>query len=98
MYISKLKSPLLDQLFESILKLNDLESCYRFFEDLCTIQELLDFSARFEVARLLSENKSYVDIVNRTKASSATISRVKKSLYYGANGYQSALAKIKRPK
>jgi len=98
MYVSKLKSPLLDQLFASILNLKDLESCYRFFEDLCTVQELLDCSVRFEVARLLSENNSYIDIVNRTKASSATISRVKKSLHYGANGYQSALAKLKKAK
>jgi TrpR-related protein YerC/YecD len=94
MYISKIKTRLLDQLFHIILSLKDQESCYRFFEDLCTVQELNDFSVRLEVAKLLNENKSYTDIMYRTKASSATISRVKKSLFYGAKGYQSVLRNL----
>jgi TrpR-related protein YerC/YecD len=95
MYQSKLKSALIDQLFQTILKLEDIEACYRFFEDVCTIKELQDLAVRFEVARLLNEKKSYVEIVKLTKASSATISRVNRSLLYGADGYQRALKKTK---
>ena len=95
MYQSKLKSNLIDQLFQTILKLNDIESCYRFFEDVCTVKELQDLATRFEVARLLKEKKSYVEIVKITKASTATISRVNRALLYGADGYQLALKKLK---
>jgi len=95
MYQSKLKSVLLDQLFQTILKLEDVEACYRFFEDVCTIQELQELGVRFEVARLLNEKKSYAEIVKLTKASSATISRVNRALMYGAEGYQRALKKTK---
>lgn len=95
MYQSKLKSILLDQLFQTILKLEDVEACYRFFEDVCTIQELQELGVRFEVARLLNEKKSYAEIVKLTKASSATISRVNRALMYGAEGYQRALKKTK---
>jgi TrpR-related protein YerC/YecD len=95
MYQSKLKSNLIDQLFQTVLKLNDLESCYRFFEDVCTVNELQDLATRFEVARLLKEKKSYVEIAKLTKASSATISRVNRALLYGADGYQLALKKLK---
>lgn len=95
MYQSKLKSALIDQLFQTILKLEDLEACYRFFEDVCTIQELQDLAIRFEVAKLLNEKKSYAEIVKLTKASSATISRVNRALMYGAEGYQRALKKTK---
>ena len=95
MYQSKLKSNLIDQLFQTVLKLNDLESCYRFFEDVCTVNELQDLATRFEVARLLNEKKSYVEIAKLTKASSATISRVNRALLYGADGYQLAFKKLK---
>jgi TrpR-related protein YerC/YecD len=95
MYQSKLKSALIDQLFQTVLKLNDFESCYRFFEDVCTVNELQDLATRFEVARLLKEKKSYIEIVKITKASSATISRVNRALLYGADGYQLALKKFK---
>jgi TrpR-related protein YerC/YecD len=95
MYQSKLKSNLIDQLFQTVLKLNDLESCYRFFEDVCTVNELQDLATRFEVARLLKDKKSYVEIVKLTKASTATISRVNRALLYGADGYQLALKKLK---
>jgi TrpR-related protein YerC/YecD len=95
MYQSKFKSNLIDQLFQTVLKLNDLESCYRFFEDVCTVNELQDLATRFEVARLLKEKKSYVEIAKLTKASSATISRVNRALLYGADGYQLALKKLK---
>lgn len=95
MYQSKLKSPLIDQLFQTILQLDDVEACYRFFEDVCTIKELQDLAVRFEVAKLLNAKKSYVEIVKQTKASSATISRVNRALLYGADGYQRALKKLK---
>lgn len=95
MYQSKLKSPLIDQLFQTILQLDDVEACYRFFEDVCTIKELQDLAVRFEVAKLLNAKKSYVEIVKLTKASSATISRVNRALLYGAEGYQRALKKQK---
>ena len=95
MYQSKLKSALIDQLFQTVLKLEDVEACYRFFEDVCTIKELQDLAVRFEVARLLNEKKSYAEIVKLTKASSATISRVNRALLYGADGYQRALKKTK---
>lgn len=95
MYQSKLKTALIDQLFQTVLKLNDLESCYRFFEDVCTVNELQDLATRFEVARLLKDKKSYVEIVKLIKASTATISRVNRALLNGADGYQLALKKLK---
>jgi TrpR-related protein YerC/YecD len=96
MYNSKIKSNLIDQLFRVILSLKNEEECYRFFEDVCTIKELQDLATRFEVARLLDQKQSYVDIVKSTLASSATISRVNRCLQYGAEGYQLALKRIKK--
>lgn len=93
MYQSKLQSSLLDHLFEVILQLETKEECYRFFEDICTIKELQDLGLRLEVAKLLNQGVSYVDIVQKTKASSATIARVNKALLYGADGYRLVLAK-----
>jgi TrpR-related protein YerC/YecD len=93
MYQSKLQSSLLDHLFEVILQLETKEECYRFFEDICTIKELQDLGLRLEVAKLLNHGVSYVDIVQKTKASSATIARVNKALLYGADGYRHVLAK-----
>lgn len=95
MYQSKLKSKLIDQLFDVILTLKDKDACYRFFEDVCTVKELQDLAVRFEVARLLYEKKSYHEIEAQTNASSATIARVNRALMYGADGYQSAL-KVKK--
>lgn len=73
-------------LYEEIIKLKDLDSCYRFFQDLCSINELRSMEQRFDVAKLLNEGKVYTDIVAETGASSATISRVNRALKYGANG------------
>lgn len=98
MYQSKLQSSLLDQLFDTILQLKTREECYRFFEDICTIKELQDLGLRLEVARLLDQKVSYVDIVKKTTASSATIARVNKALLYGADGYQLALKNKKQKK
>jgi TrpR-related protein YerC/YecD len=96
MYVSKFKSPLLDQLFKTIQSIPNEENFYRFFEDICTVKELQDLATRFEVARLLSEKVSYVDIVKQTKASSATIARVNRALLYGADGYKFALSLLKK--
>ena len=78
----------MDHLFEAILHLKDKEECYAFFEDVCTINEILSLSQRFEVAKMLVEKKTYLDISDKTGASTATISRVNRSLNYGCDGYR----------
>lgn len=93
---SKLKDKNLDDLFEAILSLQSLDECYDFFDDLCTILELKALSQRFQVAKMLSEHKVYSDIVNQTGASTATISRVNRSLNYGSDGYNIAFNRIKK--
>lgn len=92
----KLKDPLLDQLFQAILLLRTVEECYCFFEDLCTVAELKSMAQRLEVARMLQEERTYGEIVERTKASTATISRVKRALFYGADGYRLVLERMKK--
>jgi TrpR-related protein YerC/YecD len=84
-----------DSLYETILLLNDLEECKKFFEDLCTVAELRAMEQRFEVALLLDDGMIYNDILDRTGASSATISRVNRSLHYGSDGYQQVLPRAK---
>lgn len=83
----KLRTEAVDHLFEAILHLENKEECYKFFEDVCTVNELLSFSQRFEVARMLRTQKTYLDIAEQTGASTATISRVNRSLNYGNDGY-----------
>ncbi len=80
-----------DNLFSAVLKLNSIEDCHKFFEDVCTIKELEDMSQRLEVAELLSLGKSYQEVSQQTGASTATISRVNKCLNYGAGGYKAVL-------
>ncbi len=87
-YNSRIKSAQADSLFEAILKLENEEECYRFFEDICTIKEVQAISQRFEVAKLLKQNKTYNEIETETGASTATISRINRSLHYGADGYK----------
>jgi len=89
------KNEMTDQLFKAILRLDNIDECYQFFEDVATINEIKELSQRLEVARMLDEGFIYEDIVQKTGASSATISRVKKCLNYGADGYQLILKKIK---
>lgn len=84
-----------DLLYESILTLESLEECKKFFEDLCTVAELRAIEQRFEVAMLLSDGMIYNDILERTGASSATISRVNRSLNYGADGYRYVIPRAK---
>lgn len=81
-------------LFEAILHLNDSEECYTFFEDICTVNELLSLSQRFEVARMLRQNKTYLEIAEKTGASTATISRVNRSLNYGNDGYDMVFSRL----
>ena len=83
----KLRTEAVDNLFDAILSLRDKEECYIFFEDLATINELLSLSQRFEVASMLKQHKTYLEIAEKTGASTATISRVNRSLNYGNDGY-----------
>ena len=80
-----------NHLFDAILSLENKEECYRFFEDVCTVNELLSLSQRYEVARMLRAQKTYLDIAEKTGASTATISRVNRSLNYGNDGYDMVL-------
>ncbi len=80
-----------DELFEAVLKLDDIKDCRNFFEDVCTIKELQDMTQRLEVAKLLSKGKNYQEISKATGASTATISRVNKCLVYGKGGYKSVI-------
>lgn len=84
----EIRTKAVEHLFEAVLELKDKEECFRFFEDVCTINELLSLSQRFEVAKMLTENKTYLEIAEETGASTATISRVNRSLNYGNDGYE----------
>ncbi|MEH6940583.1 YerC/YecD family TrpR-related protein [Bacillus sp. JJ722] len=98
MQIDKLRGKDLDQLFNAVLSLKDLEECYRFFDDLCTINEIQSLAQRLEVARMLQEGKTYHKIETETGASTATISRVKRCLNYGNDAYTMALNRIEQEK
>ncbi|HIT58914.1 MAG TPA: TrpR-like protein, YerC/YecD [Candidatus Faeciplasma pullistercoris] len=93
---SKMKDEYLDNLFEAILTLETPEECYNFFGDLCTVLELKSLSQRYQVAKMLSEHHVYSDIVNETGASTATISRVNRSINYGNDGYAVVFERLKR--
>ena len=82
-------------LFEAILTLETEEECYSFFEDLCTVNELLSISQRFEVACMLRRHETYLQIAAKTGASTATISRVNRSLNYGDDGYSLVFSRMK---
>lgn len=84
----KIKNDAVDSLFDAILCLKTRDECYSFFEDLCTVNELLSLSQRFEVAAMLKKHKTYLEIAEKTGASTATISRVNRSLNYGNDGYE----------
>lgn len=94
----KLKDKLNDQLCQAVLSLNNLDECYQFFEDICTISELKSMSQRLEVARMLKVGHTYDEIVDQTGASTATISRVKRCLNYGADGYKTVLERLPESK
>lgn len=90
----KIKSEAVDALFDAIMCLKTREECYSFFEDLCTINELLSLSQRFEVAAMLKQHKTYLEITEKTGASTATISRVNRALNYGNDGYEMVLGRM----
>ena len=90
----KIRTEAVDYLFSTILSLENKEECYTFFEDICTINELLSLSQRFEVAKMLREHKTYLEIADKAGASTATISRVNRSLNYGNDGYDMVFERI----
>ena len=91
----KIQDDNLDFLFKAVLSLENMDECYDFFEDLCTVQELKAISQRIVVAKMLSEKCVYTDTVNATGASTATISRVNRSLQYGCDGYDKIFERIR---
>ncbi|SDB17692.1 YerC/YecD family TrpR-related protein [Eubacterium oxidoreducens] len=92
----ELRTEAISQLFDAVLSLENKEECYRFFEDVCTVNELLSLSQRFEVAKMLREEKTYQDIAELTGASTATISRVNRALNYGNDGYDMVFERLKK--
>lgn len=92
--MDKIHNEAADKLFEGILKLETVEECYRFFEDVCTINEIQSISQRFAVAGMLVKGHKYNEIAEKTGVSTATISRVNKCLQYGADGYKIALERL----
>ena len=90
----KIRTEAIDLLFDAILTLENKEECYTFFEDICTIKELLSLTQRFEVAKMLREQKTYLEIAEKTGASTATISRVNRSLNYGNDGYDMVFKRL----
>ncbi|MCL1975978.1 MAG: YerC/YecD family TrpR-related protein [Firmicutes bacterium] len=94
MFVSKSKSEAVDELFQAIMLLQTEEECYRFFEDLSTIPEIKSLAQRLQVAKMLVNKETYTAISDKTGASTATISRVKSALFYGADGYKLIFQKI----
>ena len=92
----KIRTNAVDHLFDAVLSLRDKEECYTFFEDLCTVNELLSLSQRFEVAAMLRNRKTYLEIADKTGASTATISRVNRSLNYGNDGYEMVFGRMEK--
>ena len=90
----KIRTAAVETLFEAVIKLETVDECFDFFEDLATINEILSLSQRFEVARMLRQHKTYLEIAEKTGASTATISRVNRSLNYGNDGYDLAIQRI----
>jgi TrpR-related protein YerC/YecD len=91
---SKIKDEMTDKLFEAILLLENVEECYNFFEDICTISEIKALAQRLEVAKMLRDKKTYTEITEKTGASTATISRINRALNYGADGYKTILDRL----
>ena len=91
----KLKNEHIDCFFGAVMQLKNIDECYDFFEDLCTVPEIQAMAQRFHVARLLSAGKTYQEISSETGASTATISRINKCLEYGTDGYKTALERLK---
>ncbi|KNY28250.1 YerC/YecD family TrpR-related protein [Pseudobacteroides cellulosolvens] len=93
---SKIRDENTDKLFEAILILTDVDECYKFFEDLCTISEIKALAQRLEVAKMLKNGITYTEIAEKTGASTATISRVNRCLNYGADGYRMIIERLEK--
>ncbi len=91
-----LRNAEIDKLFEAILGLKDVDECYRFFDDVCTIKEINDIAQRLQVALMLNKGKSYQEVSKETGASTATISRVSRCLVYGSGGYKEVISKLEK--
>jgi len=96
--IDKLRGQELDQLFDAVLSLKNREECYQFFDDLATMNEIQSLTQRLAVARMLDDGETYQEIADKSKASTTTISRVKRALTYGSGGYRIVLDRLNRPK
>ncbi|MEI3606222.1 YerC/YecD family TrpR-related protein [Pseudogracilibacillus sp. SE30717A] len=94
MQIDKLRGKQLDQLFDAILSLKTREECYKFFDDVATMNEIQSLAQRLQVAKMLNEGSTYNEIERQTKASTATISRVRRCLDYGSGGYETVLSRM----
>ncbi|MBQ0042789.1 MAG: helix-turn-helix domain-containing protein [Lachnospiraceae bacterium] len=92
----KINTPAVEKLLDAVLCLKNKEEASKFFEDLCTVNEMISLSQRLEVADMLKEGKTYLDIAEKTGASTATISRVNRSLNYGADGYELVIDRLKQ--
>ncbi len=92
----KIKTPEVKELFEAILALKNEEECFLFFEDVCTTNEILSFAQRYQVAKLLGENRTYQEIAEKSGASTATISRVKRPIDDGSGGYEMIFKRLKK--
>ena len=90
-----LKQPAVEEFFQAVLTLENVEECYKFFEDVCTVNEVLSISQRFAVARMLMENHTYLEVAQETGASTAPISRGNRSLNYGNDSYNMVLSRMK---
>jgi TrpR-related protein YerC/YecD len=97
-YRYKIQNKQIDELFDAILKLENIEECYRFFDDLCTINELEAFGQRLQVAKMLIEKKTYHQIEEATGISAATISKISKSFTFGPGGYELIINRLKEDK
>lgn len=93
--MDKFKSDITDRLFEAILALKSIDECYMLFEDLCTVHEIQAIAQRLEVARMLDDKRTYIEIAEKTGASTATISRVNRALNYGTDGYKIIIKRLK---
>ncbi len=94
----KIRTDEVNHLFEAIMTLDNMEEYFRFFEDILTVNELLSISQRFEVAKMLRQKNTYIEIAEKTGASTATISRVNRSLNYGNDGYDMVFARLAKEK
>lgn len=94
MGLKQTQDPFIDRFFDAILLLENRDECYRFFEDICTIGEVRSMAQRLKVAEMLQSGNTYTDISDETGASTATISRVKRFLNYGADGYKLILERL----